>query len=155
MTKSGPFKLLGRRQLLKLAVASLLAAAGCTSARPESDLDVAMGELNQLLDKMDANYQQRVTAIVQRIRARAGELADEHRTFTERFDRLLATYDTTEAQLEQLMDDYNERRRLKRDELLHLQDELHAAMTPEDWNEFVRVLNSAGKSLAGYTLSGS
>lgn len=144
-----------RRRLLKLAVASLLVASGCTSVRPESDLDVAMSELNQLLNEMDASDQQRVTAIVQRIRVRAGELADEHRTFTEHFDRLLATYNTSEAQLEQLIGDYSERRRLKRDELLHLQDELHAAMTPEDWSEVVRVLNRAGKSLAGYTLSAS
>ena len=114
-----------------------------------------MSELNRLLAEMDDNEQQRVTSIVLRIQARASELADEHRTFTDGFDRLLTTYDATDAELQQLIDDYNSYRTLMRNDLLQLQDELHAAMTPEDWAEVVRVLNRAGKSLAGYTLSGS
>jgi hypothetical protein len=44
---------------------------------------------------------------------------------------------------------------LKRNDLLHLQDELHHALKPDEWAEVVRVLNRAGKSLAVYTLSGS
>jgi hypothetical protein len=131
----------------------MLVAAGCTRVRPESDLDAAMSDLNQLIDEMGDNEQQRVTLIVQRIQASARELADEHRTFTDTFDRLLRTYDATEAQLTRLIDTYNNRRTLMRNDLLHLQDELHIAMTPEDWAEVVRVLNRAGKSLAIYTLS--
>jgi Spy/CpxP family protein refolding chaperone len=111
-----------------------------------------MTELNQLLTELDDTEQLQVTAIAQRIQARASELADEHRSFTDSFDRQLSTYDTTEAQLQQLVDDYNRRRQLKRNDLLHLQDELHAAMTPDDWSRVVRVLNRAGKSLAAYTL---
>jgi hypothetical protein len=145
---------LSRRQLLKLAAASLLVITGCTNVRQESYLDEALNELNKLLDGMDDNEQQRVTCIVQRIRARARELADEHRIFTESFDSLLVTYDTTEAQLQQLVGDYNRRRMAKRNDLLQLQDELHAAMTPGDWAEVARVLNRAGKSLAAYTMSG-
>lgn len=79
----------------------------------------------------------------------------EHRTFSDNFDRLLSTYDATLAQLEQLIETYNSRRTLLRNDLLHLQDELHAAMTPDQWAEVVRVLNQTGKSIAGYTLSGS
>ena len=106
-----------------------------------------------MLDNMDDNEQALVTSIAQRIRGRANELAAEHRTFTDSFDRLLSTYDATEAQLEQLIEAYNRQRTLLRNELLHLQDELHAAMTPDQWAEVVRVLNRAGKSIAGYTLS--
>lgn len=114
-----------------------------------------MSELNRLLDEMDDNEQQRVTAIVQHIQMRARELAEEHRTFTDSFDRQLSAYDTTEAQLLQLIDTYNQRRTQMRNDLLHLQDELHAAMKPDEWSEVVRVLNRAGKSLASYTMSGS
>ncbi len=114
-----------------------------------------MTELNQLLAELDDIEQLQVTTIAQRIQARARELADEHRSFTDSFDRLLSAYDTTEAQLAQLTDGYNISRIRKRNDLLHLQDELHAAMTPDDWSEVVHVLNRTGKSLANYTLSAS
>jgi hypothetical protein len=143
---------LNRRRLLKLAAAAILVATGCTGNRRTSDLDSAMVELNQLLAGLDEADQHKVTAIAQRIQVRARELADEHRGFTDSFDRQLSTYDATEAQLKKLVDDYNRRRLLKRNDLLHLQDELHAAMTPDDWSGVVRVLNRAGKSLAAYTL---
>ena len=146
---------LDRRRLLKLAAAAMLVATGCTGARRASDLDTAMTELNQLLAGLDDTERHKVTAIAQRIQVRARELADEHRSFTDNFDRQLSTYDATEAQLQQLVDDYNRRRPLKRNDLLHLQDELHAAMTPDDWSRVVRVLNRAGKSLAAYTLQSS
>jgi hypothetical protein len=114
-----------------------------------------MSELNKRLDEMNDNEQQRVTSIVQRIRARARELAEEHRAFINSFDQLLSKYDTADTELGELTDNYNRNRILKRNDLLHLQDELHAAMTPEDWYDVVRILNQAGKSLAGYTLSGN
>lgn len=155
MTTDLTKKLLDRRQLLRLAAAALLAAAGCTNVRQGSDLDAAVNELDRLLDEMDDDQQRRLVDIVQRIQARARELAGEHRTFTDSFDRMLTAYDATEAQLERLTADYNRQRRNKRNELLRLQDELHAAVTPEDWSDIVRALNRAGQSLAGYTLSGN
>jgi predicted nucleic acid-binding Zn-ribbon protein len=145
--------LLDRRRLLKLAAASLLLAAGCTNTRQDSDLDAAMSELDRLLDEMGENEQRQVTSIVQRIQTRARELAAEHRTFTDNFDSQLSSYHVTEAQLEQLIETYNRRRTLLRNDLLHLQDELHAAMSPDDWAEVMRVLNRAGKSMARYTLT--
>lgn len=149
-------KLLNRRQLLKLAVASALVVAGCTNVRQGSDLDVAMNELDRQLDVIaDDEQQVKLSSIAQRIQIRARELATEHRTFSDSFDHLLSTYDATEAQLEQLIETYNSRRTLLRNDLLHLQDELHTAMTPDQWAEVVRVLNQTSKSIAGYTLSGS
>ena len=146
-------KLLDRRRLLKLAVASALVVAGCTNVRQESDLDTAMNELDRQLDEIaDDEQQLKLTSIAQHIQIRASELAAEHRTFTDSFDRLLNTYDATEAQLEQLIEAYNRQRTLLRNELLHLQDELHTAMTPDQWAKVVRVLNRAGTSIAGYTL---
>ena len=144
-----------RRQLLKLAAAAMLVATRCAGTRRASDLDSAMTELNQLLAELNDDEQLQVTSITQRIQLHARELADEHRSFTDSLDRLLSTYDVTETQLKQLVDDYDSRRLLKRNELLQLQDQLHAAMTPGDWSQVVRVLNRTGKSLAAYTLQGS
>jgi hypothetical protein len=153
--KTITLKPLDRRRFIKLAAASILVVAGCTNVRQESDLEATMTELNRVLDDMDDKQQERVASIAQRIQVRASELAGEHRTFTDSLDRLLTAYDTTDSQLQQLIDTYNRRRMQMRNELLHLQDELHVAMTPDDWSEVVHVLNRAGKSLAGYTLSGN
>lgn len=154
-TKPVSATLLERRRFLKLAAAAITVAAGCSRVKPEPDLDTAMSELNRILKDIGDNGQKQVISIAQRIKLRAGELADEHRAFTASFDRLLSRYDTNEAVLGELTGTYNRNRVLKRNELLRLQDELHAALTPDEWAEVVRVLNRAGTSLAGYTLSGS
>ena len=152
LLKQTDTKLLNRRLLLKLAVASIFLATGCTNTRQESDLDAAMSDLNRKLDEIDDNERLlKLVSIAQRIKASTRELATEHRTFTDNFDQLLGTYDATEDQLEQLIETYNRQRALLRNSLLHLQDELHAAMTPDEWAEVVQVLNQAGKSLANYT----
>jgi chromosome segregation ATPase len=149
-------KLLDRRRLLKLAMASVLVVTGCTNVRQESDLDTAMNELDRQLDEITDDEQQlKLSSIAQRIQTAARELAAEHRTFTNSFESQLSSYDATKAQLEQLIEAYNRQRTSLRNELLHLQDELHAAMTPDQWAEVVKVLNRTGKSIAGYTLSES
>ena len=151
--KQADTNLLNRRLLLKLAVASLFLTTGCTNTRHETDLDAAMSDLNRKIDEIDDNERLlKLVSITQRIKASTRELATEHRIFTDNFDRLLGTYDATEEQLEQLIETYSRQRALLRNNLLHLQDELHAAMTPDEWAEIVHVLNQAGKSLANYTL---
>ena len=54
-----------------------------------------------------------------------------------------------------MIDAYAKRRQWLRNDLLHLQDELHASMTPDDWARVVQVLNQTGKALASYTFSGA
>ena len=145
---------LSRRQLLKLAVSSALLLSGCAGMQNRSDLDAAISDLGTVLDEIEANgAQHELTSIAQRINDRTRELATEHQTFVDNFDRMLSDYESSEPQLMRLIDTYGKRRRLLRDDLLHLQQALHDAMTPEDWARVVRVLNQAHKALAGYTLS--
>jgi len=146
--------LLSRRQALKLAVASVLLVSGCTTTSSGSDLDAATNDLDIVLNQMGGNdEQEKLTSIARRIQSRARELAAEHREFVNSFDHLLSDYNATEAQLKQLIEAYATRRKLLRDDLLHLQDELHAAMTLDQWVRVVQVLNQTGKALASYTLS--
>ena len=115
-----------------------------------------MNELDRQLDEITDDEQQlKLSSIAQKIQTAARELATEHRTFTDSFESQLSSYDATKAQLEQLIEAYNRQRTSLRNELLHLQDELHAAMTPDQWAEVVKVLNRTGKSIAGYSLSES
>ena len=69
------------------------------------------------------------------------------------FDSLLSERDVTEAQLSQTIDTYSNRREWLRNDLLYLQDELHAALTAEEWTDVVEVLNRAGKAVAENTIS--
>jgi hypothetical protein len=145
---------ISRRQALKLAISSVLLVAGCTTMSSSSDLDTAVSELNDLLNEAAIdNDRTLLSSIAGKIKNRASELAAEHKAFIDNFDQLLSNYDTTEAQLKQTAKTYATRRRQLRDELLHLQDELHTAMTPDEWDKVVQVLNQTGKAIASYTLS--
>ncbi len=145
--------LLSRRRALKLAVASVLLAAGCATMS-RSDLDTAVSNLNGLLDEIaDNERQELLISIAQRIKLRAQELVAEHQAFVDSFDRMLKIYDTTEVQLRQTTEIYNKRRQWLRNDLLGLQDELHTSMTPDEWAKVVEVLNQTGKAIASYTLS--
>jgi hypothetical protein len=140
--------------VLKLAVASVLLIAGCTTMRRRSDLDTAVNNLNGLLDEIaDNERQELLTSIAQRIKLKAQELGAEHHAFVDSFDRMLKNHDTTEAQLKQIIEAYSKRRQRLRNDLLGLQDELHTSMTPDEWARVVEVLNQTGRAIASYTLS--
>ena len=151
-----PSTLLGRRQALKLVISSVLVVAGCTSISSSSDLDTAVSELKDLINEVAMDNERSILlSVASKIENRASELVAEHTAFIENFDQLLSKHDTTESQLEQTAKTYATRRRELRDDLLLLQDELHMAMTPDDWDKVVQVLNQTGRAIASYTLSGS
>ena len=119
-----------------------------------SDLDAAVTELNDLLSETPPDSERELlVSIANKIEVTARELVAEHNAFSDNFDQLLSNHDTTEAELKQVAKDYGSRRQQLRDDLLYLQDELHTAMTPEEWSEVVQVLNHTGKAIASYTLA--
>lgn len=147
---------MSRRQVLRLAISSVLLVTGCTTMRKSSDLDTAVNDLNGLLSETAAeNKHTLLSSIARKIESRARELVAEHKNFTESFDQMLSTYETSDAQLSQVVQTYSTRRKQLRDDLLHLQDELHFAMTPDEWDKVVQVLNQAGDAISAYTLSGT
>ena len=150
-------KPLNRRQLLKLAVASVLLISACTAVKEEeSDSDRALSELGKLLDEMAGDdKQQALIGIAERLETQARELVAEHQAFVVDFNRMLNDRAVTETQLGELINAYTKRRTSLRNNLLQLQDELHTSLSPEDWAEVVQVLNHAGKALSGYTLDES
>jgi hypothetical protein len=150
-------KPLNRRQLLKLAVASVLLISACTAVKEEeSDSDRALSELGKLLDEMAGDdKQQALIGIAERLETQARELVAEHQAFVVDFNRMLNDRAVTETQLGELINAYTKRRTSLRNNLLQLQDELHTSLSPEDWAEVVQALNHAGKALSGYTLDES
>ena len=147
---------MNRRRLLEVSVASLLVVSGCVSLRQTSELDTSINSLTTTLDTIsDDENLVMLQSIARRIEIRARSLAAEHQEFVDSFDRLLSEYEATEAQLYKMIDKYAKRRKWLRDDLLYLQDELHASLEPEDWTRVVQMLNQTGKAVGSYTLSGA
>jgi hypothetical protein len=148
--------MVGRRQFLNLAAASLLLVSGCATFRSGSDLDTYQEELRRLLDDIAENYgeQLRLTSIARRIEIRSHELVAEHQEFVDTLNSLMSTRDVTEVQLMQSVDSYSGRRKWLRNDLLQLQDELHNALAPDEWAEVITILNRTGQAVARSSVSG-
>ncbi len=102
----------------------------------------ALKDLNASLDALEPGAKRaRIAAIAGRIEKQARELVTEPRDFVERFDQLLRERDMPEAQLAETIDAHSDRRIALRDDLLLLQQELHDALSPGEWNEVVEILN--------------
>ena len=146
---------LSRRQVLKLGVAAVLLVSGCATFRRESDLDGALGDLDQALAELEPDAKRaRVVSIAERIETRARELVAEHRDFVDRFDQLLGEHDVPEAQLTEMIDARSGRRITLRNDLLLLQQELHDALSPGEWNEVVEILNRTGRAVGSKPFTG-
>ena len=148
---------IGRREFLNLAVASMVLVSGCATFRGGSDLDAYQDELRQLLEDIAENHgeQLRLASIARRIEIRSNELVAEHQEFVGTINSLMSTRDVTEEQLGQSVDSYSSRRKWLRDDLLQLQDELHNALGPDEWEEVISLLNSTGTAVARSSFPGA
>ncbi|WP_455199987.1 hypothetical protein [Kaarinaea lacus] len=127
--------------------------SGCASFTRESELDAPLRELRALLEGSTSESKRLVlVSIAERIEIRARDLVAEHREFVSSFDSLLREYEVTETQITQLIEAHARRRKWLRNDLLQLQDELHAAVSQEEWTKLVQVLNQTSKALVSYTL---
>jgi hypothetical protein len=146
-------KRIDRRQLLKLAAASVLLISACTCKQEEPESERVLSELGSLLHEMaDIDGRETLISIAERIESEGRYLVIEHRAFVSKFNTLLNDRDVSETQLGKLINAYAKRRATLRNKLLHLQEELHASLSPDEWAEVVRLLNRTGEALSGYTL---
>ena len=137
-----------RREFLNvgLAGAALLALTGCATFQgsKKSDLDKATTDLRKLLEGFegDGARQARLASIGHRIENRCREVIELKTDFTQRFADLSRRRETPSAELKALVEDFSVRRATYRKELLGVQDELRQALTREEWDQAVQVLNS-------------
>ena len=137
-----------RREFLNvgLAGAALLALTGCATFQgsKKSDLDKATTDLRNLLNGFegDGARQARLASIGQRIENRCREVIELKTDFTRRLEALSRRRETPSAELTALVEDFSIRRTTYRKELLGVQDELRQALTREEWDQAVQVLNS-------------
>ncbi len=130
---------------LGLAAAAMLSLSSCTSFRgSKSDLDKATIELRELLESFggDGARQARLASIGHRIENRCREVIELKADFIRRMGDLSRQRETPSSELTALVDDFSVRRVKYREELLGVQDELRQALTKDEWDQAVQVLNS-------------
>lgn len=147
----------GRREFLNLAVASMVLVSGCATFTRGSDLEEYQDELRRFLEDTGENQGEQLwlASIARRIEIRSNELVAEHQEFVGTINSLMSTRDVTEEQLSQSVDSYSRRRMWLRDDLLQLQDELHSALAPDEWEEVISLLNRTGREVARSSFSGA
>jgi hypothetical protein len=140
---------ISRRRMLQLVAASLVVVSGCSVFRTTSELEEAREELRALLGELADGDAERVRllAIGHRINARANELVGEHRAFIRNFNNLAANRDVTTDELTSLVADYEARRIWLRDDLLRLQDSMKAALSADEWERVLDILNRKGGAI--------
>jgi len=145
---------LNRREfLIGLSAVSLMIVSGCATLRRGSELDAAFADLDAQLNRASGVDTHQLASIAKRIRARSQTLIDTHETFVTAFNDKASNRSVTAEQLQQLVSDYEVQRQTLRNDLLHLQDELHAALPPDVWSDVLEVLNRKSQSIAARNIS--
>ncbi len=148
------FSMFNRREfLIRLSAVSLLIASGCATFRRRSELEEAFAELETLLNQASDAYADQLASIVKHIQTRSQTLVKNHQTFVEDFNRMASKRSVTAEELQKMVDNYDHTRKKLRNDLLYLQDELHAALPPRIWPEVVEVLNCKSQTIAAKKLS--
>ena len=150
--KSSSIENIDRRSfIISLAASALLVVSGCATLRRESEIDAAFADLEALLKASDEGDLNEVTSIVERIQAGSRKLLDTHETFLAQFNEGAIDRTVSSDDLNKLVDDYLEQRKEQRDDLLHLQDDLHTALPEDTWPEVREVLNRRTTAVAAGT----
>ena len=145
---------LNRREfLVGLGAVSLMIVSGCATFRRGSELDAAFADLDAQLDRASGADTRQLESIAKRIRARSQALIDTQETFVTAFNEKASRRSVTAEELQQLVSDYEVQRQTLRNDLLHLQDELHAALPPDVWPNVLEVLNRKSQSIAARNIS--
>ena len=144
---------ISRRDFLtvSLAAAALLALSGCASFRSsKSDLDQATTELRKLLESFEGDNarQARLASIGHKIENRCREGIELVSDFTQKVQALSRRQETPSSELNALEEDYSVRRVKYREKLLGVQEELRQALTREEWDQTVQILNSGADAFS-------
>ena len=137
-----------RRELVAgVAAAACFVASGCATFRLGSDLDVALADLDMLLKQMDRDDERKLADIFEKISMESRALLKTHREFGEVFNNKAADRTVSDASLVRLVNGYEADRIARRNTLLQIQDDLHAAVPGDAWPDVLEVLNRKSAAL--------
>jgi len=148
--------ILNRRDfVIGLGASTLILISGCATSRNSSEMDTAFADLEVLLNQSSGSNTEQLALIARRIRDQSREFLNVNRTFITTFNAQASTRSATREELQKLVDNYEVERQTLRSKLLHLQDELHAALPADAWREVLDVLNRKAETIAAKNISGT
>ena len=144
---------INRRDFLtiSLTAAALVALSGCASFRgSKSDLDQTTTDLRKLLESFegDSARQARLASIGHKIEERCREGIELVSDFTQKVQAISRRRETPSSELNALEEDYSVWRAKYREELLGVQEELRQALTREEWDQTLQILNSGADAFS-------
>jgi len=138
-----------RRELvICIATSALLVTSGCATFRRESEVDAALGELENLLSQIDDADEEKLMVLAERIGQNVHALLDKHERFGEEFNARAKDRSVSDESLQELVSDYEAGRVLLRSELLRADQELFAALPVEARSDVLELLNRKSRMLA-------
>jgi len=150
---SGQSTLNRRGFIIGLGASALMLISGCATSRNSSEMDTAFADLEVLLNQSGGSNTEQLASIARRIRDQSREFLNVNRTFITAFNAQASTRSATREELQKLVDNYEVERQALRSKLLHLQDELHAALPADAWREVLEVLNRKAETIAAKNIS--
>ena len=146
-----------RREAMRiaLAVSTLMLVKGCVSFRGTDDeLEQVFADLDDTLQLLadDPGQEARLLEIAAQIAAVSRNLCADHDDFLQRFDRDSRQFETSNAALQSLVDEFSSNRTLNGRLLLELQEALRAELSPEEWQQVTELLNRKSEILQRPTI---
>lgn len=141
-----------REFIIGLSTSAIVLVSGCATFRRDSEIEAAFADLEELLHSAAADDADKVVSIAEQMKSESRVLLDTHATFVANFNDTAADRTATQDDLNTLVDGYLTQRKTQRDALLHLQDELHAALPADVWTEVLDVLNRKSQAVAAGTI---
>ena len=152
---SGQATLNRRNFVIGLGASTLILISGCATSRNSSEMDTAYADLEILLNQSGGSKTEQLASIARRIRDQSREFLYANQTFITKFNVQASSRSVTMEELQELVDNFDFDRRTRRSKLLHLQDELHAALPVDAWREVLDVLNRKAETIAAKNISGA
>jgi hypothetical protein len=116
----------------------------------KGDLDRSTTDLRKLLESFegDAARHDRLASISRTIEIHCREGIELTSDFNQRVHALSRRRETPSSELTALEENYSVRRAKYREELLGVQEELRQALTKEEWDQAVQILNSGADAFS-------
>jgi hypothetical protein len=150
---SGQVTLNRRDFVIGLGASALMVISGCATSRNSSEMDTAFADLEVLLNQSSGSNTEQLASITRRIRDQSREFLSTNQTFITVFNSQASSRSVTMEELQKLVGNYEVERQALRNKLLHLQDELHAALPADAWREVLDVLNRKAGAITAINIS--
>jgi len=137
-----------RELMICIAASASLVASGCATFRRDSEVDAALGELENLLSQIDDGDEEELVAAAERIGQNVRALLDKHERFGEEFNARAKDRSVSNESLQELVSDYEAGRVVLRNELLRADQELFAALPVDAKADVLELLNRKSRILA-------